>query len=177
MSYCKSEKEKKEFNPSVIFTHHGGDLNIDHQKTFEAVMTACRPMETEIVKTIITFETPSGTEWRASSDPKHFLPNLFFQILQENGLPLDESQIDRETPIEEINKFIGNKIPKRMQSISDRMAQNDIKIRLLGIDKKMLVNVSVANKHNYSKKIQLSTLEKWTIDNINAFNEMRKPTG
>ncbi len=78
------EKEKQQFNPSVIFTHHGGDLNIDHQKTFEAVMTSCRPMESEIVKTIITFETPSGTEWRASSDPKHFLPNLYFQISNEN---------------------------------------------------------------------------------------------
>jgi LmbE family N-acetylglucosaminyl deacetylase len=78
------EKEKKEFQPSVIFTHHGGDLNIDHQKTFEAVMTACRPMESEVVKTIITFETPSGTEWRASSDPKHFLPNLYFQISNQN---------------------------------------------------------------------------------------------
>ena len=78
------EKEKNKFKPSVIFTHHGGDLNIDHQKTFDAVMTSCRPMESEFVKTIITFETPSGTEWRASSDPKHFLPNLYFQISQEN---------------------------------------------------------------------------------------------
>ena len=78
------EKEKKQFNPSVVFTHHGGDLNIDHQKTFEAVMTSCRPMESEVVKTIITFETPSGTEWRASSDPKHFLPNMYFQISNEN---------------------------------------------------------------------------------------------
>lgn len=78
------EKEKKYFNPSVVFTHHGGDLNIDHQKTFEAVMTSCRPMDSEVVKTIITFETPSGTEWRASSDPKHFLPNLYFQISNEN---------------------------------------------------------------------------------------------
>jgi LmbE family N-acetylglucosaminyl deacetylase len=78
------EKEKNVFNPSVIFTHHGGDLNIDHQKTFEAVMTSCRPLESENVKTIITFETPSGTEWRASSDPKHFLPNLYFQISNEN---------------------------------------------------------------------------------------------
>ena len=78
------EKEKNEFIPSVIFTHHGGDLNIDHQRTFEAVMTSCRPMESEFVKTIITFETPSGTEWRASTDPKHFVPNLFFQISEDN---------------------------------------------------------------------------------------------
>ena len=78
------EKEKKDFYPDVIFTHHGGDVNIDHQRTFEAVITATRPMVSENVKTIITFETPSGTEWRASSDPKHFIPNLFFEISKEN---------------------------------------------------------------------------------------------
>jgi hypothetical protein len=37
-------------------------------------------LATETVKTIITFETPSGTEWRASTDPKHFIPNLFFSV-------------------------------------------------------------------------------------------------
>ena len=78
------EKEKKEFLPEVIFTHHGGDLNIDHQRTFESVITSCRPMQDEKVKTIITFETPSGTEWRASSDPKHFIPNLFIEVSLEN---------------------------------------------------------------------------------------------
>lgn len=78
------ENEKVQFSPSVIFTHHGGDLNIDHQRTFEAVITSCRPLESEKVKTIITFETPSGTEWRASSDPKHFIPNLYFQISDKN---------------------------------------------------------------------------------------------
>ena len=78
------EKEKQNFNPDVIFTHHGGDVNIDHQRTFEAVITACRPMNNENVKTIITFETPSGTEWRAPTDPRHFLPNLFFEVSEKN---------------------------------------------------------------------------------------------
>lgn len=78
------EIEKKNFQPSIIFTHHGGDLNIDHQKTFEATLTSSRPVENESVKTIITFETPSGTEWRASSDPKHFVPNFFVEINKEN---------------------------------------------------------------------------------------------
>jgi len=78
------EKEKNEFQPDLIFTHHGGDLNIDHQRTFEAVMTACRPMIDEVVKTIITFETPSGTEWRASSDPRNFIPNIFIEVSEEN---------------------------------------------------------------------------------------------
>ena len=78
------EKEKANFKPEVIFTHHGGDVNIDHQKTFEAVITSCRPMNSENVKTIITFETPSGTEWRASSDPRHFIPNLFIEVSEGN---------------------------------------------------------------------------------------------
>ena len=78
------EKEKDEFSPEVIFTHHGGDLNIDHQRTFEAVMTACRPLKNEIVKTILTFETPSGTEWRSPSDPHQFLPNLFIEVSDDN---------------------------------------------------------------------------------------------
>lgn len=78
------EKEKKDFQPEIIFTHHGGDLNIDHQRTFEAVMTATRPLQNEIVNTLITFETPSGTEWRASSDPRHFIPNLFIEVSEEN---------------------------------------------------------------------------------------------
>jgi LmbE family N-acetylglucosaminyl deacetylase len=74
------EKEKAAFQPDVIVTHHGGDVNIDHQKTFEAVITACRPIAHETVKTILTFETMSGTEWRASNDPRHFIPNMFFRI-------------------------------------------------------------------------------------------------
>lgn len=76
------EKEKSEFSPEIIFTHHGGDVNIDHQRTFESVITACRPVADETVKTIITFETMSGTEWRASSDPKQFIPNLFLEICE-----------------------------------------------------------------------------------------------
>lgn len=78
------EKEKEEFKPEIIFTHHGGDVNIDHQRTFEAVITATRPMEDEIVKLVITFETPSGTEWIPSSSPRQFIPNLYIEIDEIN---------------------------------------------------------------------------------------------
>lgn len=78
------EKEKADFSPDIIFTHHGGDVNIDHQRTFQAVITASRPLAGETVKTIICFETPSGTEWRASNDPWHFIPNLFIQVSEKN---------------------------------------------------------------------------------------------
>ena len=56
------EKEKEEFQPDIIFTHNAGDLNIDHRITFQAVMTAVRPMNDEKVKAVICFETPSATD-------------------------------------------------------------------------------------------------------------------
>ena len=78
------EKEKQEFKPEVIFTHHLGDVNIDHQRTFEAVNTACRPLSEETVTTVLSFETASGTEWRASTDANHFIPNFFVEVSDEN---------------------------------------------------------------------------------------------
>lgn len=85
LSIIKSiENEIEQFNPECIFTHHGGDVNIDHQRTFEAVITACRPIPGQKVNTIITFETPSGTEWRSPSDPRHFLPNFFVEVSLNN---------------------------------------------------------------------------------------------
>jgi LmbE family N-acetylglucosaminyl deacetylase len=78
------EDEKDKFKPEVILTHHGGDLNVDHQRTFEAVMTACRPMDHEKAKYILTFETPSGTEWQSNFDPRKFNPNVFIALTEEN---------------------------------------------------------------------------------------------
>jgi N-acetylglucosamine malate deacetylase 1 len=78
------EREKSDFKPEIIFTHHGGDTNIDHRQTFDAVMTASRPMSNECVKTIITFETPSSTEWQAFNYPNYFRPNLFVEVSESD---------------------------------------------------------------------------------------------
>jgi LmbE family N-acetylglucosaminyl deacetylase len=74
------EKEKNDFTPDIIFTHHGGDTNIDHRRTFEAVVTAIRPMENEKVAHLLCFETPSSTEWQAFNYPNPFLPNYFVTL-------------------------------------------------------------------------------------------------
>ena len=74
------EKEKEQFKPEIIFTHHAGDLNIDHQITFKAVITAFRSQPKEKFKGILTFETPSGTEWIPSNDNRKFNPNLFIEL-------------------------------------------------------------------------------------------------
>jgi hypothetical protein len=89
------ENEKQKFEPEIICTYHSTDLNIDHQKSFDAVITATRPFKNEIVKTIITFETPSATEWSFGYS-KVFTPNLWIEITSEKrgievGVDLAES--------------------------------------------------------------------------------------
>jgi len=78
------EQEKEQFQPDVIFTHHGGDTNIDHRRTFDAVVTGCRPVPGEPMRTLLACETPSSTEWQAASYPQPFLPNTFFQVEDED---------------------------------------------------------------------------------------------
>lgn len=78
------ENEKSVFNPDIVFTHHAGDLNIDHRKTFEAVMTAFRPLENETCKLILSFEVPSSTEWAFPVTENYFKPNFFIGIENEH---------------------------------------------------------------------------------------------
>lgn len=69
----------EKYDPDTIFTHHHGDLNIDHQKTCEAVLTACRPVGRYHVERIYAFETPSSTEWNFRYN-EPFCPNVFFDV-------------------------------------------------------------------------------------------------
>lgn len=69
----------EKYRPDTVFTHHHGDLNIDHRVTCEAVLTACRPVEGSCVKRIYAFETPSSSEWNYNySEP--FKPNVYFDV-------------------------------------------------------------------------------------------------
>ena len=71
------EKIKNRIKPFAVYTHHPCDLNIDHQVTYEAVLTACRPVKGETVKKIYSFEIPSSTEWNY---PYGFSPNMFVDV-------------------------------------------------------------------------------------------------
>ncbi len=68
---------KEEVRPDVIFTHYEKDLNIDHRITYQAVVTATRPMVDECVKEIYSFEILSSTEW---SYPLSFAPDTYFDV-------------------------------------------------------------------------------------------------
>jgi LmbE family N-acetylglucosaminyl deacetylase len=73
----KIEHVKENIQPDIIFTHYKKDLNIDHKITYEAVITASRPLESESIKTIYSFEILSSTEWNY---PLSFSPTVFFDV-------------------------------------------------------------------------------------------------
>ncbi len=49
--------------PTIVYTHHAGDLNLDHRIVHQAAMTALRPLPNSPVKAIYAFEVLSSTEW------------------------------------------------------------------------------------------------------------------
>lgn len=69
-----------QYQPDTIFTHHACDLNIDHQRVHEAVVTACRPQPGHPVRTLLFFEIPSSTEWQVPGSGIAFEPNWFEDI-------------------------------------------------------------------------------------------------
>lgn len=66
--------------PSVVFTHHPGDLNIDHAVVHRAVLTATRPLPGSVVERVISFEVPSASEWSFHRLGPPFAPNLFVDV-------------------------------------------------------------------------------------------------
>ena len=68
------------YKPSLIFTHHAGDVNIDHKILHDAVIAACRPQPNHSVKELLFFEVPSSTEWRPASSGIYFTPNYFYDV-------------------------------------------------------------------------------------------------
>jgi len=76
----KIEKVIENFQPNIIYTHHLGDLNIDHQIVHKAAITACRPQPNFCVKEIYSFETLSATHWQSPSMKNVFNPNYFVDV-------------------------------------------------------------------------------------------------
>ncbi len=69
-----------EHEPQIVYTHHVGDVNIDHELTHRAVFTACRPTVGHSVERLLAFETVSSTEWTPPGSRPAFVPNWFVDI-------------------------------------------------------------------------------------------------
>lgn len=64
---------------TVIYTHHMGDMNIDHQVTARAVLTAARPLPGGTDLTILAGEINSSTEY-APPPMQPFTPTEYHNV-------------------------------------------------------------------------------------------------
>jgi LmbE family N-acetylglucosaminyl deacetylase len=74
------EETVERLAPRFVYTHHGGDLNVDHRLTHQAVITACRPLPGAPVRGIYTFEVASSTEWGSTGIDAGFRPRRYADI-------------------------------------------------------------------------------------------------
>lgn len=61
------------FKPTVVYTHHIGDLNVDHRVAHNAVNVACRPQPGCTVKRLLYFEVPCSSAWGAGFAPDYYV--------------------------------------------------------------------------------------------------------
>jgi LmbE family N-acetylglucosaminyl deacetylase len=74
------EERIARYQPEVVYVHHAGDVNIDHRRLHEAVVTACRPTPGHVVRRLLSFEVASSTEWQPAGSAPAFHPNWFVDI-------------------------------------------------------------------------------------------------
>jgi LmbE family N-acetylglucosaminyl deacetylase len=106
----------KDLRPEIIYTHHGGDLNIDHQVVNRAVLTATRPIKTQPVREIYTFEVPSSTEWGFQHLQPPFRPNVLVDISETLDIKIKALGIYES----EVRDFPHPRSPQALRAIARR---------------------------------------------------------
>jgi LmbE family N-acetylglucosaminyl deacetylase len=102
--------------PEVIYTHHGGDLNVDHGVIHRAVLTATRPVAGQTVHQIYAFEVPSSTEWAFQRLEPAFRPNVFVDVTRT----LEAKIAAMECYASEARKFPHPRSPEALRAIAMR---------------------------------------------------------
>ena len=92
----------RETECDLVFTHHHGDVNLDHSMVFRSTLVATRPVPGQHVKTVLSYQVNSSSEWSDPSVQKAFLPNVFVDISEtiETKIAALEAYVDevRATP-------------------------------------------------------------------------------
>jgi N-acetylglucosamine malate deacetylase 1 len=107
------EAEIRRLDPEVVYTHHAGDLNVDHRRTFQAVMTASRPQGPGGVRKILSFEVPSSTEWQSPTSGVGFSPNTFVDV----GRTIDRKVAALKAYTEEVRPFPHPRSPEAVRAL------------------------------------------------------------
>ena len=74
------EENIQRFKPDILYTHHRGDTNMDHQIAFRATINAARVISPYLVNKILCYETLSSTDQAPPFPEYAFMPNVFVNI-------------------------------------------------------------------------------------------------
>ena len=128
------EQVIKEFEPSVVYTHYHGDLNVDHQIVHKAVITACRPLPHSSVKEIYSFEVLSSTEW-SDVNINQFKPTKYVgiaKVIDQKLNALDKYQVEmHKAPHSRSNDHVEALATNRGNSVGYMMAEAFHVIRII----------------------------------------------
>ena len=80
LNLCKFIESEVDYFPDIIFTHHHGDLNIDHQMVSKATYTVFRPQNGND-HVIYNYYVPSSTDYNPNSS---FNGNSYFKITNQD---------------------------------------------------------------------------------------------
>lgn len=68
----------RDFQTEQVYVPYPFDVHADHGACTQAALIACRPGPGSTVRELLTYETPSETEW---ASPEHgFVPSIFIDI-------------------------------------------------------------------------------------------------
>jgi LmbE family N-acetylglucosaminyl deacetylase len=104
------------WRPEAVYTHHGGDLNVDHRILSQAVLTATRPGQRNSVRDVYMFEIPSSTEWAFQQLSPAFRPNVFVDI----SATLDTKLKGMQEYESEVRKFPHPRSSEALRAIAQR---------------------------------------------------------
>lgn len=68
------------YAPEIVYTHSGGDLNVDHRLVHQAAVTLFRPLPGARWRGLFAFEVPSSSEWSTPAIGPVFAPDRFVDI-------------------------------------------------------------------------------------------------
>jgi LmbE family N-acetylglucosaminyl deacetylase len=117
------EEVKQRVSPDIVYTHHWGDLNVDHRLTCDAVLAAFRPLPGERVREIWAFEVPSATAWGPPSGASAFVPGCFVDI----SATLDQKIAAMKAYRGEIRDYPHPRSPEALRALAEyRGAQTGV---------------------------------------------------
>jgi N-acetylglucosamine malate deacetylase 1 len=69
--------------PTTVYTHFWRDVNLEHRVFSDAIEVCLRPKPNSQIRRVISYYTPSSTDWGHFMSGEKFMPNMFVSCSEE----------------------------------------------------------------------------------------------